>query len=172
MKLSDFSLEDIHFTPAVVGYLQTDTHVWLGERKSSSLGLGLGLLAGVGGKVGDEEAFTHETAAEAMIRETREEIAVHITGMKEVGRVRFIFPHKPKWTMDTGVYLIDAWDGTPQETSSTIPHIYPKGAVPYDRMWADNKLWLPYVLVHKKVYATILYESADKVADIDLRVEE
>ena len=147
------------FTPAVVGYCIRGNDVLLGLRKQSSVGLGLQLIAGLGGKVGDSPECKHETHFEALVRELREEVGIEVQNAVEMGNVQFIFPDKPKWTMDTKIYLIDEWNGEPTESEDILPLWYPKHALPWNQMFSDNPLWLPRVLLGEKIQAVMLHRE-------------
>lgn len=154
------------FTPAVVGYLRDDGRVCLGVRKKVSLGLGKNLIAGIGGKVGDEVA--DETPEEAMNREADEEIRVKILEKQWMGRVRFIFANKPpdsKWNQDVRVYSVTKWEGTPNETESTKPVWFATSAIPWEQMWEDNEHWLPKVLAGQSVNAIFLFVEDNKIGE-------
>ncbi|MBN1617721.1 NUDIX domain-containing protein [Candidatus Dojkabacteria bacterium] len=152
--------------PSVVGYLMTDDgHVFLGLRKKVSLGLGLNLIAGIGGKVGDEEEFENETNEEALSREINEEIGVKILHFKKVAEVTFLFPENPQWNQFTTAYIIDKWEGTPQEKEKIQPVCYPIRKLPVEKMWEDNKYWLPDLLAGKILKAKFLYNNDGKTLD-------
>lgn len=156
---------NIIFTPAVVCYLVKDNEVILGLRKKVSLGLGENLIAGIGGKIGDEEGLEDETPEEALKREVKEEIKVEITKFRKMGRVKFIFPHKPKWNQDVLVYVVDEWEGEPKETDPIKPMIYGINQIPFDQMWDDNKYWVPLVLKGEQVNAIFLFDENTKVKE-------
>ncbi len=145
------------FTPAVVGFCVREDKVLLGVRKTSSLGLGIKRLSGLGGKVGDETEFANETHEEALVRELREEVGIEVKNAMCMGNVRFIFPHKPKWTLDTKIYLIDEWEGEPVETEAIAPEWVSVSDIPWERMWSDNYIWVPKVLMREKIQAVILH---------------
>lgn len=145
------------FTPAVVGFCVRGDEVLLGVRKTSSLGLGIKRLSGLGGKVGDEPEFADETHEEALVRELREEVGIEVKKAVCMGSVQFIFPDKPKWTLDTKIYLIHEWEGEPVETEAIAPEWVSKNAMPWDRMWSDNHIWVPKILMNEKIQATILH---------------
>src|SRR5512135_2384566 len=154
MKAIDQFLTSVTFTPAVVGYLRDNNRVCLGIRKKVSSGLGENLIAGIGGKVGDSLELRNETPANAMDREASEEIRVKVLEKREMGRVRFIFSHKPldsKWNQDVIIYSITKWEGTPSETESIKPVWFEIGELPWERMWKDNEYWLPKVLSGQQV---------------------
>lgn len=101
-------LESVTLTKAVEGFLSDGKRVCLGLRKQVSSGLGENLMAGIGGKVGDQPEFANESPGEAIDREVREEIDVTVLEKHEIGRVRFIFSHKPPdspWNQDVIIYF-------------------------------------------------------------------
>jgi 8-oxo-dGTP pyrophosphatase MutT (NUDIX family) len=165
-KLDEF-LNSVTFTSAVVGYLVEGDKVCLGLRKEVSFGLGEHLVAGIGGKVGDSPEIRDETPAMAMDREASEEIGIRIVEKQEMGRVRFMFSHKPlnsSWNQDVTIYCITRWDGIPAETESTRPAWFDMGRMPWQNMWADNVHWLPKVLSGQRVDAIFLFDADNHIA--------
>ena len=168
MKEIDKFLTSVTFTPAVVGFLRDGDRVCLGVRKKVSSGLGENLIAGIGGKIGDTPEIQHETSGEAMDRESNEEIRVKVVEKREMGRVRFMFSHKPfdsKWNQDVKIYSITKWQGVPSETESTIPEWFDISEIPWKRMWEDNEYWLPKVLSGQQVNAIFLFSDDNKVVE-------
>jgi len=155
-KIKQHVENGVKFQPAVVCYLIRGNQVLLGLRKKVSLGLGKGLIAGIGGKVGDHPETANETAEEARDREALEEIVVAIKAARKRGKVRFIFPHKPQWNQEVEIYLVDEWEGEPAETESTQPMWFNINELPVSQMWPDNCYWLPKVLADETVNATFL----------------
>lgn len=149
-------------TRAVVGYLVTNDRVILGLRKKVSWGLGENLISGIGGKVGDEEAFKGESDEEALVRELREEVGVTLISYEKVGEITFLFPHKPKWSSSVAAYLITQWQGEPQETEPIKPESFFKSSLPTEQMWDDNQYWVPLILEGKKVRAVFEYGEDNK----------
>lgn len=153
------------FTPAVVCFLVRGDKVLLGQRKKSSLGLGVDIVSGIGGKVGDKPEFQDESTDEAVIREIQEEISVIATRFKKVGRVRFIYPDKPKWQQDVTVFLVEDWEGEPLESESMRPMWFEISDLPVSRMWEDNSYWVQKILKGKQVNATFLLDNNSKVLE-------
>lgn len=152
--------------PAVVCYLVTDNKVLLGERYQSSMALGIGKVAGFGGKVRDTEETKKETDEEGLEREVLEETRVKIIDYHKVGRVRFLWPHKPKWNQDVTIYLVTKWEGEPEFVESMIPEWFDKDKLPKDRMWEDNLLWVPKVLAGNQVDMVFLYDENEHIIEV------
>ncbi len=164
-KLQEYLESGVSFTPAVVCYLRRGNKVLLGLRKKVSLGLGENLISGIGGKVGDQPEFQYETADEALAREVFEEICVTVTGFRRVGRARFAFPHKPRWNQDVLAYIVDEWEGEPQETEAIRPLWFDVSELPVARMWDDSKYWVPRVLEGECVDVAFLFDENSKVCE-------
>lgn len=157
--------QGVVFVPAVVCYFKKGNKVLLGLRKKVSLGLGENLIAGIGGKVGDHPEFQNETPEEALIREVQEEIGVTVKSFIKMGRVRFIYPDRPKWQQDVQVYVVEDWDGVPQETDAMQPLWFDVADLPTSRMWDDNAYWVPKVLAGEYVDAIFLLGNDSNVIE-------
>ena len=161
-------LESVTLTKAVEGFLSDGKRVCLGLRKQVSSGLGKNLMAGIGCKIGDQPEINDESPGEAIDREVREEIAVTVLEKHEIGRVRFIFSHKPpdsQWNQDVIIYLITKWQGEPSETESIKPEWFNIDEIPWARMWEDSIHWLPSVLADRPVNAIFLYSDDNRISD-------
>lgn len=102
-------------------------------------GLGAGKINGPGGRIHDGE-----TPRECAIREVEEELLVTPTGVRKVGELRFQFVDG--LSIYGHVYRADDCVGEPQETEEAKPLWTPVDEVPFDEMWADDRLWVPLML--------------------------
>ncbi len=111
-------------------------------------GFGIDKWNGVGGKVQQDE--TKEMAA---IRETKEEIGVHVEpdDLCKVGDITFYFNGKPDWNQQVFIYTIEKWTGDPVESEEMMPQWFEKTALPFDNMWIDDRHWVPLMLSGKKL---------------------
>ena len=145
---------------AVVGYLVDQEKVLLGLRKKVSLGLGENLIAGIGGKLEDDESYE-----EALRREIAEEINISIKTYRKCGHVVFLFPHKAQWNQEGDTFIIDSWEGEPAETEAIKPIWYPKRDLPSKQMWEDNRLWVPKILNGETINGIFLYDKNDHIVE-------
>ncbi|MFE1664444.1 8-oxo-dGTP diphosphatase [Microbacterium sp. P02] len=127
------------------------TDVLLGYKR---MGMGLGRVVGIGGKV--EEG---ETIREGAVREMHEETGLHIeaSDLEPVGVLEYLFPAQPSWSQRSHVFTCTTWSGEPRETDEIVPRWFTLDDVPYDRMWDDASRWLPSVLRGGSIAATFIF---------------
>ncbi|KAL6058175.1 Oxidized purine nucleoside triphosphate hydrolase [Balamuthia mandrillaris] len=115
-------------------------HLLLGRKKR---GFGLGKWNGLGGKV---EAS--ETIVAAAKRECEEEsgLVVEESHLEKRGLLEFIFEGNPEWDNRCHVFVTSQWKGDPVETDEMAPQWWDVGSLPYDKMWPDDKIWVPIML--------------------------
>jgi 8-oxo-dGTP diphosphatase len=102
-------------------------------------GLGAGKVNGPGGRI-----EVGETALEAAVRETVEEIGVVPEGIREIGRLRFQFTDG--YSLLCTVFRADGWTGDLLETDEAKPFWCRLDAIPYERMWRDDAFWFPHLV--------------------------
>lgn len=151
-KINEYLEQEPMLRESVVCYLQRGNEVLLGVRKTSSTGLGINRVAGIGGK-----NELGETFEQALLREVKEEIGVTLEEFKEMGRVRFLFPYNTKWNQDVMVFTGTKWSDDPVASDEMDPKWFLKDELPVEYMFTDNQYWVPQVLNGKKVDAIFLY---------------
>lgn len=128
-----------HWTPrerATLCFIVKDGRVLLIRKKR---GLGAGKINAPGGKL-----EPGESARDAAVRETREEIGVTPLGVEEGGELHFQFADG--YSLQCAVFLARDFEGEPVETAEAAPFWVSLDAIPYDEMWADDRHWLPLLL--------------------------
>jgi 8-oxo-dGTP diphosphatase len=87
-----------------------------------------------------------------MIRETEEEICITPTNYYKVGIMEYVEYYKGKVeNILFHLYVATDWTGEPKESEEMQPYWFDIDKIPYDRMFEDDKYWLPYVLEGKKI---------------------
>lgn len=125
-------------------------------------GLGAGLINGPGGK-----CEPGETPRQCAIRETAEELCIDVSGVEYAGELRYL---------DTSiepihgfVFVASGFTGTPTETDEARPEWFDLDAIPFERMWADDRMWLPWVLEGEQFRAAFLgHEDRIEAARLEL----
>ena len=115
-------------------------------------GLGAGKVNGPGGRI-----EPGETAEQAAIRETQEEIGITPVGIAWAGELSFQF--RDGYSLHCSVYRASEFRGELVETAEAKPFWQPVSGIPYDRMWADDEHWMPRLLAGEKFRGWFEFEQ-------------
>lgn len=108
-------------------------------------GFGRGKWNGPGGKI-----ELGETPEESVIREVEEETGLKIKRVKKAGELEFIFPDK-NINNYCHAFICDDFEGKPEDNGEGELKWFDKKELPFDKMWDDDKYWLPKVLIGEYV---------------------
>ena len=134
---------------ATIMFIIKDGQILLIEKKR---GLGAGKINGPGGKIDPGE-----TPLQAVIRETQEELHVTPHAPRKLGELRFSMSDCPHILCH--VYRSDDFSGTPTETDEAVPVWTAIDAIPYHRMWEDDRHWLPLVIEGKTFIGNFVFKG-------------
>lgn len=97
-----------------------------------------------------------ETPAAGAVREVKEEAGVIVAeaDAKPMGSIEFSFEGKPDWSRNVSVFVAQEWSGEPKESEEMAPEWFDLTAIPYEKMWIDDRHWLPLVLEGKTIKAS------------------
>jgi len=115
-------------------------------------GLGAGKINGPGGRL---EAG--ETAEQAAIRETQEEIGVTPTGLVFVGELFFQFLDGYK--LHVAVFTAAGCQGELCETDEAAPIWTDLQSIPYQEMWQDDPHWLPLAVQGQRFRGYFVFDG-------------
>jgi 8-oxo-dGTP diphosphatase len=102
-------------------------------------GLGAGNINGPGGRL-----EPGENPLDAAVREVQEELCITPREIEYSGELFFQFVDG--LSIHCSVFRAAAYDGEPQETDEAIPLWTDLEKIPYERMWADDRHWIPLML--------------------------
>ena len=139
---------------ATLLYVVRDGQVLLMEKKR---GIGAGKINGPGGRV-----HPQETALAAAVRETEEELRVTPLDAREAGEV--LFHVLDGISIHIHVFRADGLSGEPRETEEAVPVWVSADAVPFDRMWEDDRYWFPHLLAGRWFVARTVFRGDDLVS--------
>lgn len=142
---------------AVICYIKNNdsNEILLINKKT---GLGEGKVNAPGGRI---EAG--EMPVEAVIRECQEEVGLTPAEPKLVGDLFFIF--KNGYSLRGFVYTAEAWEGELIETDEAEPFWCSRERIPYDKMWADDALWLEKALDGTKITGRFIFDDDEMLSD-------
>ena len=144
--------------------LLKDNEILLAMKKR---GFGVGKWNGVGGKL--DESKGDKNVTDAIIREAKEEIGVEIKNPEKSGIFHFHFPYKSEWDCDVHLFLAKDWKGEPAESDEMAPKWFSFDEIPYDKMWDDDKLWLPRILKGEKLEADFIFKEGEVINKYDIK---
>ena len=123
----------------------------------------MGRWNGFGGKV--EEGESIEGAAR---RELFEEVGISVDAIEKMGVLDFSWQHKPNAILQVHIFKATEFSGQPQETEEMKPQWFLVKDIPYKKMWADDKYWLPLFLENKKFTGKFIFDENNKILDHEL----
>lgn len=127
-------------------------------------GLGAGKINAPGGRF-----ELGETAEECAIRECQEEIGLTPSGLILVAELSFVFADG--YSLFGYAFIASSYSGTLIETDEAKPFFCPEDKIPYEKMWADDILWLPLALEGKLVQGRFLFDGDTMLAH-DVKVQK
>jgi len=133
--------------------------VLLGLKKR---GFGEGKWNGFGGKVAKSE-----TIEEAAKRELFEEARLTVNNMEKLGVIDFSWKNK-KGILEVNIFKAVDFSGEPKESDEMMPQWFLIKDIPYEKMWSDDKYWLPMFLENKKFKGKFLFDENNNVLKYEL----
>jgi 8-oxo-dGTP diphosphatase len=153
-------------------YEEIDWSTWVPEQRATLLfvvrdgeillihkkrGLGAGKVNGPGGRIDPGES-----PLDCAIREVQEELLVTPRDVRKAGELRFQFVDG--LSIHGYVFRAHQCDGDPQETDEATPLWTKLDAIPYEKMWADDRQWLPFLLDGTYFDGRFLFDGDDMLA--------
>ncbi len=123
-------------------------------------GLGKGKINAPGGRLD-----LGETPIQAAIREVEEEVLVTPTGVQPVGELRFQFCDG--YSLHGYIFTATDYTGTPGETDEALPEWFSLDQIPYDKMWVDDRHWIPLMLAGKTFSGRFIFDD-DMMLDSEI----
>jgi len=135
-------------------FVVSDGRVLLIRKKR---GLGAGKVNGPGGRVDPGESPLACAA-----RELEEEVGVTPRALLECGELSFQFVDG--YSTHVHVFRAGGCEGCVRETDEAVPLWTPLDAIPYDEMWADDRIWLPLLLEGRRFRGRFVFDG-DRMLD-------
>ena len=111
-----------------------------------------------------------ESPLEGAVRETEEELCIAVKDARKVAELWFQMSDYP--SLRCHVFLASEFEGEPTETPEAVPLWAPLDDIPYERMWEDDRHWLPQVLTGQTLIGKFSFEGERMLTkDIELGSE-
>lgn len=124
-------------------------------------GLGAGKINAPGGRLERDESFL-----QCAVREVEEELRVTPIALERCGENRFQFVDG--YSIHAQVFRAADCIGEPTETDEAVPLWVPLHDIPYPRMWADDRLWIPLVIDRRQFSGRFIFDGD---AMLDQRID-
>ena len=134
---------------ATLVFIFDDTKVLLIEKKT---GLGAGKVNAPGGKI-----EVGETAYDCAVRELNEEVGLQAQELTKMAELRFLMSDHAD--IFCTVFFGRALNDVAVETREAKPFWVDVDKIPYERMWADDRVWLPIALSGQRVLASFQFDG-------------
>ncbi len=134
---------------ATLMFVVKNDQILLIEKKR---GHGQGKVNGPGGKID-----LGETPLQGAVRETEEELCISVKNARKVAELWFQMSDYP--SLRCHVFLASEFEGEPTETPEAVPLWAPLSKIPYERMWEDDRHWLPQVLTGQTLIGKFSFEG-------------
>lgn len=131
-------------------------------------GFGQGYWNGVGGKL--DEAKGDTSIEDCANREIQEEIDIVATKISKKGVLNFTFPLHETPNYEVHVFEIEDFEGEPKESDEMKPEWFSLGDIPFEKMWPNDRLWIPIFLEGQKFSGRFSLGEENLVLDYDLEV--
>ncbi|MBU1038627.1 8-oxo-dGTP diphosphatase [Patescibacteria group bacterium] len=143
-----------------LGFIFQDDNILLGLKKR---GFGQGKWNGYGGKI-----ESGETIEQSLVREIKEEVSLVVKEYDKLGEIEFIFPQEE---FLVHIFKITSYTGKPKESLEITWQWFKLSDIPYDKMWIDDKYWLPMLIQGKKFNGRFVFsdESGQSIKQYNLR---
>ncbi|OBZ87944.1 7,8-dihydro-8-oxoguanine triphosphatase [Choanephora cucurbitarum] len=77
-----------------------------------------------------------------------EESEIEALDLQKQGLLLFTFEGDPV-ALETHIFVVKKYQGQPKETEEMKPEWFALDAIPFDKMWSDDKFWFPFLLSHQ-----------------------
>lgn len=134
---------------ATLCFVVRDDEVLLIKKKR---GLGKGKINGPGGRIDPGE-----TPLQCAIREVEEELCVTPVDISFCGRLNFQFVDG--LALRCHVFRADDCRGTVRETDEAVPMWTAVEQIPFEKMWQDDRLWIPLMLDRTRFEGRFLFDD-------------
>jgi len=130
-------------------------------------GFGAGRWNGYGGKVKGRESVE-----ESAVREIEEESRIKVSRLEKMGVIDFEFQKAPGDILEVHFFHILDYKGEAIETEEMRPRWFDIEKLPYNKMWPDDRYWMPIFLRGEKFKGRIYFKDQNTILEEEIRIVE
>jgi len=130
-------------------------------------GFGAGRWNGYGGKVKEGESVE-----ESGVREIEEESGIKVSRLEKMGIINFEFQTDPGDILEVHFFHILDYKGEAIETEEMRPKWFDIEKLPYNKMWPDDRYWMPIFLRGEKFKGRIYFKDQNTILEEKIRIVE
>lgn len=105
-----------------------------------------------------------ESEAQAAAREVLEETGISVERLEQRGSLEFHFPEGGSWSNACSVFVARSFSGNlVAENEECSAQWVPITEIPYDKMWPNDRLWVPALLSGEKVNRIYTFDAHDNL---------
>lgn len=148
--------------PVTLVQVYNPREVLLGLKKR---GFGSGLWNGFGGK-----PEPGETMMQAALRELKQEAGIEGLPLKAGGTMTISFEGDEGRVIEIHLYRLNPFFGPSVETEEMRGQWFMRDAIPFEKMWPNDPLWVPKFLEGEQVEAHFVLDSkGERVVSHEIR---
>jgi 8-oxo-dGTP diphosphatase len=111
-----------------------------------------------------------EDPAAAAVRECEEETGILPSGLKEVGLLEFYFPKSDSWSNICSVFTAEEFSGELIPSGEECnAHWVGLDAIPFEKMWSDDRLWVPILLSGRRFHRVYSFDENDHMENEEIK---
>ena len=111
-----------------------------------------------------EDELEEENLEDGARREVKEEVGINVREMEKKGIITFEFQDDQE-TLEVHIFHVLEFEGEPTESEEMKPQWFHVDKIPFEKMWSDDKHWMPLFLDGKKFKGRFLFGN-EKTNDI------
>jgi len=96
------------------------------------------------------------------VREVEEELCITALDVIFCGEMSFQFADG--YSLHCTVFRASGYRGEPQETDEAVPLWFDVDSLPYDKMWQDDRYWMPLMFAGQQFRGRFLFDG-DRMLD-------
>jgi 8-oxo-dGTP diphosphatase len=122
--------------------------------KKATRGVGEGKWNGLGGKMDPGESDVA-----CAVREVKEESNLDVSGLRKHGVLRFYDLSKENLFFTVHLFSTSECEGEMRECDEGELKWFELESLPYDKMWADDEIWMPLLLQGKDFDGDFVFDG-------------